>query len=417
MPNYAIPPWIGGGADPAQHFSVGMQMGVRLGAEQAAQQFQQQQMLRQQQQDEFERQYKNTVLQMQVDQATRKQQAISSYQQMIQGGVNPIDALRQVGPSMGVDPTHIEQIEETRKMREAQTQALSAYRTAELAQGEKRLALEEKRLNRQPGSLGEKLATSEKLDAEVQSAADSGDKAALEDAIAKRDRQEALIYPKGTRLSGVNPMTGKRETRIVGGTTAEEDQLMAGTKSKLQQELQGSVQAAKVLHDMENMVSGGTVGFFPYLYEKLGRKGVLGMTGLASGAEAAGPRTALRGAKLDLLRELETKGHASATVLKAVEETLPSLGAFETPGAAKEALRERKRSIIAQGLNQAKDLGVSSPQDLIEMLSTFPDTEIKRMMDQRLIPAEAAQEAYKLQVRRHSNTPVASWLTNRAAAK
>lgn len=413
---YAIPPWIGGGADPAQHFSVGMQMGVRLGAEQAAQQYQQQQMLRQQQQDEFERQYKNTVLQMQVDEATQKQQALSDYQQLVDQGVPAMEALQQVGPRL-TSPDKLVALEQSGKLHEAQTQSLTAYRAAELAQGEKRLALEEKRLNRQPGSLGEKLATSEKLDADVQYAADSGDKAALEDAMAKRDRQEALIYPKGTRLSGLNPMTGKRETRIVGGTTAEEDQLMAGTKSKLQQELQGSVQAAKILHDMENMVSGGTVGFFPYLYEKLGRKGVLGMAGLASGAEAAGPRTALRGAKLDLLRELETKGHASATVLKAVEETLPSLGAFETPGAAKEALRERKRSIIAQGLNQAKDLGVSSPQDLIEMLSTFPDTEIKRMMDQRLIPAEAAQEAYKLQVKRHSNTPVASWLTNRPSAK
>jgi hypothetical protein len=99
--NYQIPPWLAAPADPAAHYGQGLQIGVRIGAEQAAQRYQQQQMLRAQAQDEFERQYKTEVLNLQVDQALRKQRAQMGFQAAVQQGMNPMEALMAFGPEMG----------------------------------------------------------------------------------------------------------------------------------------------------------------------------------------------------------------------------------------------------------------------------------------------------------------------------
>lgn len=141
MANYPIPPWLSQPADPAAHYVTGLQIGVRIGAQQASQQFAQQQYLREMQKDEFDRQYKTQARQMEIDEITRKHRAIANYQDMINQGVDPMTALRQAGPDMGVTPDRIEQIDAMRQYRMEQQKATEAYRTGELELGRENLEL------------------------------------------------------------------------------------------------------------------------------------------------------------------------------------------------------------------------------------------------------------------------------------
>lgn len=107
MPEGAfLPPWLQP-ADPAAHMATGLQIGVRIGAEQAAQQLQQAQMLRQEQiqaqeqarwQAEFglrEAEAKRTA-----EAAARKSAAIAAYQQEVASGADPLSAILRYGPAM-----------------------------------------------------------------------------------------------------------------------------------------------------------------------------------------------------------------------------------------------------------------------------------------------------------------------------
>lgn len=419
--NYSFPNWIQP-ADPAAHYQAGFALGERLGATQAAQAFQQQQLARELQKDEFERQSQMALMQLKVDEAARQHRANAAYQTMIARGIDPMEALKSVGPEMGVDPSRVMAMQEQRAERQSQQAQTSQYqqgllkereldRVERASEAKARLlqAQAELEARNKPSALQEKITMSDTLEKQVQAAAASGDKQALGNAIRERDRKEAMIYPKGTRLEGVDPSTGKSEIRIAGGTTAEEDALTASTKSKLQQELQGSVQAAKILHDMDRYLNSSNIGPLATAGEKLGRYGLLGPAGVVSGRAGAPGRAAIRGAKLDLVRELETKGHASATILKEVEKTLPSLGFFETPSAARAAVNERKLSLITQGLNQARDLRTKAPDDLIQLLSVYPTTRINELKTRGIIPPDAADAAVRIQFARHA-VPVADWV-------
>lgn len=128
MPQYNLPPWVGTPADPAAHYASGMQIGIRLGAEQAANIYRQQQMQREAQhealqaqqyqqqlqrelqKDAFDVAYKDQARQLEIDQITRKHRAVANYQSMIAAGADPMQALMSVGPDMGVSPLEVEKI-------------------------------------------------------------------------------------------------------------------------------------------------------------------------------------------------------------------------------------------------------------------------------------------------------------------
>lgn len=129
---YPIPPWIAQPADPAAQYATGLGIGVRIGAEQAAQQYQQQQMLRAQAQDEFERQYKTQVLNIEVDKAMRKQRAGQAFQSLVQQGVAPEVALMQVGADLGESMADILRVQGITEQRQAANE-LAKARIAENA--------------------------------------------------------------------------------------------------------------------------------------------------------------------------------------------------------------------------------------------------------------------------------------------
>lgn len=271
----------------------------------------------------------------------------------------------------------------------------------------------EQKTRKSPGTLAEKMNTVKDLNAEVDSAANSGDPAALQDAIQRRDAMEALLYPKGTKIAGTDPITGKPVTRVVGGTTVQEDELTAKTRSSLQQQVQGSIQSAKILHDLEQKVDWTTVGPLAFFAEKLGRFGPGSLIGLGGESGAAG-RAEIRGAKLDVMQQMERAGHSSTAVMKTIESTLPHLGLFERPEAARAAVEDRRRSVILEGLNASHQLGQVPPAELIQLLSTYKATELRRMVNSGLLQPDDAISAYKLQQKspanNPSNTPVADWL-------
>lgn len=99
--SYSMPPWIGQGANPAAHYAQGVQIGTRIGAEQAAQQFQQQQMLLEQQKQAFQASLQTEKINLDVADAIRKHQAQNAYAQLVSQGVSPQDALMRAGPAMG----------------------------------------------------------------------------------------------------------------------------------------------------------------------------------------------------------------------------------------------------------------------------------------------------------------------------
>lgn len=271
----------------------------------------------------------------------------------------------------------------------------------------------ESKQKRSPGTLAEKMASVTDLNAAVDAAANSGDPNALQDATERRDAMEALLYPKGTKIQASDPITGNPMTRVVGGTTTAEDEMTAKTRSSLQQQVQGSIQAAKILHDLQQKVDWTTVGPGAYVAEKLGRFGPGSLLGLSSESGAAG-RAEIRGAKMDIMQQMERAGHSSTAVMKTIESTLPSLGFFESPSAAQSAVAERKRSSILEGLNAARQLNQKPPGELIQLLSTYKSTELKRMVNTGLLRPEDALAAYTLQQagpgRTPTNTPVADWV-------
>jgi hypothetical protein len=125
MASYQIPPWLES-ANPAAYSAKGYGLGIQAGAEEAANRFKQQQIALQQQkaaQDEAQMQAEmglkqqaeqdkrqqfasDLALQQQhqdllAQTAAQKSQAILAYQQAIQGGMDPTDAILQYGPAMG----------------------------------------------------------------------------------------------------------------------------------------------------------------------------------------------------------------------------------------------------------------------------------------------------------------------------
>lgn len=110
---YQTPGWIQP-ADPAAHYQVGYQIGVHVGAQQAAQAFQQQQMAMQErkqamaeQQQVYEDQMNMQVLNLKAAETARKFQANQAFRSRVASGEDPSRVLMELGPDMGESPTSI----------------------------------------------------------------------------------------------------------------------------------------------------------------------------------------------------------------------------------------------------------------------------------------------------------------------
>lgn len=139
--SYPLAPWVGKPADLAAHYTTGFQMGMRLGAEQAANIFRQQQIFREQQKDEFENQLAAQRQAIEVDKITRKQRAIANYQGLVQSGVDPMSALQAIGPDIA-DPAELIGMQQRQQHQEAMMQQQQAQRAAQMDLASRKLAEE-----------------------------------------------------------------------------------------------------------------------------------------------------------------------------------------------------------------------------------------------------------------------------------
>jgi hypothetical protein len=148
-----------------------MQIGLRMGAEQAANIYKQQMMMRDQQKDEFERQLKAQQQSLEVDQITRKHRAISDYQTMVQGGVDPMEALQRVGPDIGISPVaagELTAMKEQRAAQMAETASQHQYQQARQRTMEERLRANQESQARLREAQIKKMETSGRITPEIQ---------------------------------------------------------------------------------------------------------------------------------------------------------------------------------------------------------------------------------------------------------
>lgn len=257
MASYSLPPWIGDPANPAANYQSGLQIGVRIGAEQAAQQYQQQQLLRAQQQDEFERQFKAQQQEIEIDQITRKQRAIADYQSMLQQGVDPMVALRQVGVAMGESPARIAEIEAMNQRQAAERQATEAWRASQLDLSRQRLDVSKARAPQGSGSAPATVATARAMDAAqlaVDKAQESGDLQALklaERSLENLNKAQSLQHQdpnvaarRGIIVSAIKNIDKMQSGEAAAYMTPERKAKLTQDREALMKELQGEQPAA-----------------------------------------------------------------------------------------------------------------------------------------------------------------------------
>lgn len=157
MPSaYVIPPWIAEPANPAKFYDSGYQIGVHVGAQQAAQAFKAQQLaleqhkeLMREQQQAYEDQMNTQVLNMKAAETARRFQANQEFRARVGAGEDPASVLMQLAPDLGESPTSIlhqqalrDQAGETMRFRQLHEQRIS--RDAVARQEQSAATLEER---------------------------------------------------------------------------------------------------------------------------------------------------------------------------------------------------------------------------------------------------------------------------------
>lgn len=170
--SYDQPRWIGPPADPAAHYAQGFQLGVHLGATQAAQMYQQQQLDMQRQHDLMaaqeqmvEKAYQSQVLGMKAQEMARKHQANYEFRSRVASGEDPSQVLMELAPELGENPATI--IHD--RALESQAADLANYRRANMqrldqASQERLAAAKEAREN----ALAEKKSEFEKRQTDLE---------------------------------------------------------------------------------------------------------------------------------------------------------------------------------------------------------------------------------------------------------
>lgn len=380
--DYSIPNWIRP-ADPAQHYAQGLQIGARIGAEQAAQQFQQQQLYREQQRDEFERQLASQKQQIAIDQITRKQRAGAQYQMLVQGGMDPMQALQQVGPDLA-DPTELiemkqraDQLTQAQKYRQDQmtlaNQKLAEetrYHTGELKARE--AAVAKPNVKESERAKGLQLIQREReLQALVSSQPDNpewkemlqktqDEKGIWEAQQGLTESTEITMGPTG--LPTVKISKGGRSTLPAGMTTTAE-----ATKEAEQKNLGQDV--LRTLGRLQDDLQPGVVGLGANVANFIFDKFLPALGVQSASQERILGRQDIRLANQSLMGALSKR--FSTTELSKIKEMLPSLGFIESPRDAKLLVSAIQRQIAEENAASARKLKQEPDQQTIETLANL----------------------------------------------
>lgn len=224
MAEYPLAPWVGQPANPSANYATGFQLGVHLGAQQAAHAFQAQQMAQQQQRiameaqkQELDNAYQAQLLNLKVGEMARQHQAQQMFSTRVAMGEDPSRVLMELAPALGESPSAIlrdqrlrDQARESMAFRNANMQRLIAGQQAREQRSDLTAQLAREREDRVAAQ------AKERLDLEKQSIADRKSLAAQR---ARQTAEKALLQdPAYLKLQAdLNTSTRLLNERIAKG--------------------------------------------------------------------------------------------------------------------------------------------------------------------------------------------------------
>lgn len=367
----STPRWVGTPADPAAHYATGVQIGMRLGAQQAAQMFQQQQLELQRQhqlmaaqQQEVENQYNTQVLNLKASEMARRHQANQEFRVRVSRGEDPSNVLMQLAPDMGEDPTKLIALQEQSHARRATQAGLQAYRQAQLRK-------------RSPALLeAEDLATTKGL----QRGSPEWNQAVADAMEARRGMEEIVTTTPGGGVT-ITRSSGKR-------ATAAPDALTTANVTANQQMLQSSLENIEAVNRILPLVSSETFGPKAFA-ESWAKDRFLAnfFPDMASGnrVEAAQLGTRLRA---KTIRELRSDSNISEKERAEIERAIPEVNnPLDSPANARLGFKSIQRLSAMHALALSKSLKAPLPD---ESLKNLEDTDLMRAVAWGYLTRDAA---------------------------
>lgn len=330
--NYEMPRWVGQPADPAAHYATGMQIGMRLGAEQAANQYRQQQLLMEQQKMAFEQQYAQQKQALEIGEIVQKQRAAAAYQGMVSQGVNPMQALAVTGLSMGMDPDRLASIQANQEYRRAQLSATQEDRAARRAFQREQQTFRETQAEKPKPYVAERereaLAQLQQQASDIESALKSDPN----NPTLKSRQQDVLnrIQIWGTQHPGGQQLTlSTGDVNVTLGPVGA-GKTAPGAQSDIQKQLANIKTSVLQASSAKNALTANDVGIAGVLTDSVLNKYVAQFVPEISKPEVAGHRVQLEKAVDNYIGSLSSKGmRLSAPERQAIRDGLISMGMGE----------------------------------------------------------------------------------------
>lgn len=390
----AIPPWIAQPADPAAHYAQGYQIGVHVGAQQAAQAFQAQQLaleqhkqLMQQQQQAYEDQMNTQVLNMKAAETARRFQANQEFRARVGAGENPASVLMQLAPDLGESPTSILHQQATREMAQAnlglRQQNLQRLKAADTARATpKPTAAERERsdlttLQRQSSDLENQLKSDPN---------NTALKSQLQD-VQNQIQTWYTQHPGGQQISLTTDAQGNVQVQMGTG------KIQPGAQSAVQKELADLKNSVVQVDRARNVLTEKDVGVAGTVWDELVNKWVSQVAQEAGDPSVSANRVQLQKAVDSYLQTQTAKGRLSSAERNEIRDALVTRKPGESIGRARGVLDAMSRIQKFDAITKAKSINMPLEPWMFQDMS---QTEIKQLLTEKILtPAEALNWASK----------------------
>lgn len=357
---YQIPPWVGQPADPAAHYGQGFQIGMRLGAEQAANQMRQQQLLMEQQKMEFEQQYQQQKQALEVSDLIQKQRAHAAYQGMISQGVNPMQALEMVGPSMGVDPERLAglQMNQERWMaqlaeKQAEAKQRQAFQREQQAFREKQAATPKPYVAEREREVFMQLQKqASDLDAQLKADPNNPDLKSKQQDVMNRMEIWGKQHPGGQQQEITLDSSGNLKISMGTG------KIQPGAQAQIQEQLANIKNNIVQAGSAKNALTANDVGVAGVLTDNVLNRYVSQLAPELARPEVAGHRIQLEKAVDTYIGSLSSKGmRLSAHERQSIRDGLISQGMGESAPRSQGVLDAVQKVQRLEAIAKAKSIG------------------------------------------------------------
>lgn len=390
--SYAIPPWVGRPADPAAHYAQGFQIGVHLGAQQAAQMFQQQQMAMQhqkelmaEQQQEVENQYNTQVLNLKAAELARKHQANQIFQSRIASGEDPSQVLMQLAPELGESATSVLHNQALRE----QARAMMGYRERNLERmtqadversRPKPLAVERERQN-----LVDLQRQASELETALKANPGREDLKSRQQDVVNQIQAWYTQHPGGQQISLTTDASGNVQVQMGPG------KVQPGAQSRMQENLADLKKSIVQIDRAKSQMTEKDVGVAGTVWDEVLNKWVSQAVPEAGDPSVSGNRVLLQKAADSYLQTQTAKGRLSAAERDDIRNALVTRKPGESFTRAQGVLEAMSRIQKFDAIAVAK-----TGQQKLEswMFDGLSQTEIRQLMKEGVLtPTEALEWA------------------------